>query len=287
MEENPFVQDGLALVSKVKATGDLKADIPRATELIGGFGKILSGGESVLVKPNYNTADPYPGSSDPQFVQAVVELVREHGAGQIAIGESTAYRNGRKVLEEAGLMAMAQGLDVPVIVYDEDGWERVRVNGRYLKKVRIARALRRLDRLVYVCCPKTHHMAKFTGSLKLGMGLIGQLDRFWMHLRHLQEKIAEINLAFTPNLILADMRRTFIRGGPAKGEPREPGAILASGDRVALDVEAIKVIQTYSDHALPHDPWTLPQIAHAVALGIGATDEAAYRVIASGLETDS
>lgn len=284
---NPYVRDGLALVSKVSATGDLKADIAHAVELIGGFEKILSGSETVLVKPNYNTADPYPGSSDPKFVGAVVELLREHGAGEIVIGESTAYLSHRKVLEEAGLMAVARKLDVPVIVYDEDGWERVRVGGHYLKRVKIAKALRRFERLVYVCCPKTHHAARFTGSLKLGMGLIGQLDRLWMHLRYLQEKIAEMNLAFAPDLILADMRRTFIRGGPAKGELREPGFILASGDRVALDVEAIKIIQAFPGHALPNDPWALTQIAHAVALGIGAASEAAYRVVASGADSSS
>lgn len=248
-------------------------------ELIGGFKKILSGGETVLLKPNYNTADPYPGSSDPKFVRAVVELLREHGAGQIAIGESTAYLRHRRVLEAAGLLAVARELGVEVIVYDEDGWERVRVGGRYLKRVKVAKALRRFERLVYACCPKSHHAAKFTGSLKLGMGLIGQLDRFWMHLRYLQEKIAEMNLAFAPDLILADMRRTFIRGGPAKGELREPGLILASGDRVALDVEAIKIIQTYPGHTLPTDPWMLPQIAQAAELGIGATSETAYRIL--------
>lgn len=279
MKRNRYVQDGLPLVSRVQASGDLKADIAHAVQLIGGFEKIVSGGETVLVKPNYNTADPYPGSSEPAFVRAVIELLREHGAGKITIGESTAYLRHRRVLEEAGLLAMAHELSVPVIVYDEDGWERVRVNGRYLRRLKVARALRRFDRLVYVCCPKTHHAAKFTGSLKLGMGLIGQLDRLRMHLRYLQEKIAEMNLAFAPDLILADMRRTFITGGPAKGELREPGLILASGDRVALDVEAIKIIQSYPGHELPGDPWALPQISHAAALGIGAASESAYRTV--------
>lgn len=103
MKGDFFAQDGLSLVSKVTATDDLKADIARAVELIGGFGRILHGGESMLVKPNYNTADPYPGSSDPKFVGAVVELLREHGAGQVVIGESTAYLRHRKVLEGGGI----------------------------------------------------------------------------------------------------------------------------------------------------------------------------------------
>lgn len=49
MKPNPYVRDGLALVSKVRVTEDLKADIARAVELIGGFEKILNGDESVLL----------------------------------------------------------------------------------------------------------------------------------------------------------------------------------------------------------------------------------------------
>ena len=43
-------------------------------------------------------------------------------------------------------------------------------------------------------------------------------------------------------MILADVRRIFIRGGPATRGLRESGLIMASGDRMTLDAEAIKVI---------------------------------------------
>jgi uncharacterized protein (DUF362 family) len=76
----------------------------------------------------------------------------------------------------------------------------------------------------------------------------------------LQEKITELNLA--------DMRRTFIAGGPARGELREPGLLLASHNRVALDVEAVRIIQSFPGRSLPRDAKALAQIACAIELGL-------------------
>ena len=61
-----------------------------------------------------------------------------------------------------------------------------------------------------------------------------------MHARNLREKLADLNLAIGPDLIILDGRRAFISGGPSKGELREPGLVWASSDRIALDVEGLK-----------------------------------------------
>ena len=67
------------LVSKVFAGPDLKVAIKKAVTLIGGFRKVVKKGDEIVVKPNYNTNDEFPGSSDPEFVKAVVELLYEYG----------------------------------------------------------------------------------------------------------------------------------------------------------------------------------------------------------------
>ena len=265
-------------VSRVRVTEDLRGDVERAVEAIGGW-EWLRGGQTVLVKPNYNSAHPPPGSTAPDFLRAALVLLREHGAEKLILGESTSMLDHRKVLEEAGALRVAQELEVPVVIFDEDGWEKVFVGGRYLKRVRLARILRRVDRVVYLCCPKTHHAAQFTGSLKLGMGFVNNWRRTLWHIRHLQEKIADLNLVLDPGLILADMRRTFMAGGPAKGELREPGLLLASYNRLALDVEAIGIIQSFSGHDLPGDPWAFVQIARAVELGLGPSEGLSYQVV--------
>jgi len=78
-----------------------------------------------------------------------------------------------------------------------------------------------------------------------------------------------LNKIINPDLIIMDARKIFINKGPAKGDLREPNLILASADRIAIDVEGIKIIQSYKGNSLKNiDPRELPQIKKAVELGI-------------------
>ena len=80
------------LVSKVLAETDLKTSIQRAVDLIGGLDKVITSGDKVTIKPNLNTADPYPASSDPAFIKALGEVILEAGASKIEIIESSTMR---------------------------------------------------------------------------------------------------------------------------------------------------------------------------------------------------
>jgi uncharacterized protein (DUF362 family) len=86
MKQNLFVRSGRPLVSKVAYDGYLKESVEHAVSLIGGLNKLVEKGDTILLKPNYNTADPFPGSSDPEFIKAIIELLYEAGAGKILLG---------------------------------------------------------------------------------------------------------------------------------------------------------------------------------------------------------
>ena len=278
---NPFVRDGKALVSKVTATGDLKGDVLKAVSVIGGFGKAIEKGDEVLLKPNFNTGDPPPASSDPDFVKAVIELLYEHGAGKVIVGESSMMRvSTRTVFEETGMLKKAEEAGAEVMFFDECEWEAVVTGGKYLRKVSLPReTLGKNWKLVYACALKTHKWAKFTLSLKLAVGFMKPSERIQLHTRHLEEKIADLNLVVHPSLIIMDGRKCFINGGPACGELRNPNVVSASGDRIALDVEAIKIIKSFEDNSLEQDPWSYTQIRQAAHLGIGVKSEAEYEAV--------
>ena len=54
----------------------------------------------------------------------------------------------------------------------------------------------------------------------------------------------------------------------------EPKVILASGDLVAIDVEAVKVLLSYkARNNLLSDPWQLPQILIASKKKLGSVKE--------------
>lgn len=277
---NAFTGEGKALVSRIEHDGELKGSVSGAVGLIGGFEKAIEEGDRVLLKPNFNTADPPPASSDPEFIKAIIELLYENGAGEVIIGESsTAAANTRDVLEEVGMIKIAEEAGARVVVFDEEEWVNTATKGIDLQSVYVAEEIFRADKLVYALCMKTHSLASFTGALKLAVGIARPRDRLMIHTFRLEEKIADLNTVVHPDLMILDARRCFISGGPSKGVLREPNLILASGDRVALDVEAIKVMQGYEGSSLKGSPWEFGQIKRAVELGLGAGSEKDYEVV--------
>ena len=130
------------------------------------------------------------------------------------------------------------------------------------------------DRLVYLPCLKTHRLARYSGALKLAFGFVNPGERRAFHLRYREEKLAEISLCWQPDLIVMDGRKAFVSGGPQRGQVVEPKVILASGDLVAIDVEAVKILLSYKarNHLLS-DPWQLPQIMMASKHKLGAAKD--------------
>lgn len=265
---NPFQEAGKVLVSKVSNAGNLKENILESVNLIGGFSKIVEGGDEILLKPNYNSADDPHASSDPDFVKAVVELLYEHGASKVVLGESSMQGlTTRKVMGKTGMLAKAKAAEADLIFFDEGKWVKVNVGGKYLKKISLPETALKAKKLVLVCCMKTHFRAKFSMSLKLAFGFVKGSERLAFHVRNLQEKIVDLNLVVHPNLIIMDGRKCFITGGPFHGEVRTPNVVMASGDRIANDVEGIKVIKSFEGANLRDEPWSFTQIRHAVELG--------------------
>jgi uncharacterized protein (DUF362 family) len=279
--ENLFKKDGEVLVSKVVVDGqNFKENILRAVNNIGDFGKVVEKGDEIWLKPNFNTGDTPPGSSDPEFVKAVIELLYDCGASKVILGESSMLSvSTRKVLVKTGMMQTAENAGADVICFDEGKWLKAATGGNYLKKVSLPTTALNAKKLVEVCCMKTHRWAKFTLSLKLAVGFMKPSERTMLHMRHLEEKIADLNLLVHPDLIIMDGRKCFINGGPACGEVRKPNVILASGDRVATDVEAIKIIQSFENASLIDNPWHYAQIHRAAELGIGVRSEQEYKVV--------
>jgi uncharacterized protein (DUF362 family) len=270
------MRDGKCLVSKIQQTGNLKQAVGKAVEMIGGFEKAIRDGDVVTIKPNLNTADPYPASSDPEFIRALGELLLEHGASKLRIIDSSTLRlKTREVADAIGLTAVAADLDADLIFLDEHDWVRVEFpRGRYVKHGSIGKPLLDIQRLVLAPCLKTHFLADYTGSMKLFVGWIRHRERIRMHARKLREKIPEIASYFSPDLIVMDARRCFVEGGPASGTCASPGIILAGGDMVSIDVEGVRTIQCcQGNNQLGKDVWEVPQIRHAVEIGLGARSD--------------
>ncbi len=267
--------------AKVRKVKDLKATISKAVKLLGGFEKFVKRGESILLKPNFNTDDPFPASTDIKFLEAVIDLVWECQPKAIIIGDScTLSMNTDKVMRNLGIFKLQKTKNIKIYNFDKYDWIKKYIpKAKYLKKVSITKFVDAVDKIILLPCLKTHKNAVFTGSLKLSIGFVKPMERIRMHLAHLQEKIAELNTLINPALVLMDARKCFINKGPSRGDVREPDLILASTDRIAIDVEGIKIIKSFSGNSIKLEPWQIPQIKRAVQLGLGARSEKDYEVI--------
>lgn len=275
------------IVSKTKSTDDIKFDIKKAVDLIGGFSQFVKKGEIVLLKPNYNTADPYPASTSLDFLRVICELLWECEVKMIIIGESsTLYLNTRKVLEKCGVFELEKELDVRVLIFeeargffkDDRQWVRKEVlNGKYLKSVSLPAVLDWVDKVILLPNLKTHRRARYTGALKLSVGFMKPRERIRLHALHLEEKISELNTLINPVLSIMDARKVFVTDGPDVGKIENPNLILASNNRVAIDIEGVKILQSYKEKNYLNIPvLELPTIKNAIELGIGNSE---YKLI--------
>ncbi|HSD11931.1 MAG TPA: DUF362 domain-containing protein [Patescibacteria group bacterium] len=259
-------------VSQVRAEADIKDAIRRAVDGLGGFSRFVAAGERVLIKPNFNTADPFPGSSDPAAVAAFADLCHEAGASRVIVADSSTYfADTTKIMEKLGIFALSETRSwLEIVDLDKGAWVKREIPGaRYQKTVSLPALLGDVDKLFFLCCLKTHFLARFTGSLKLAVGLMAPKERVALHAGKLQEKIGELAAAVRPDLVVMDARKCFITGGPGTGALREPGLVLASTDRVALDMEGVRIIRSFEGNALADvEPGRLAQIERAVAMGV-------------------
>jgi uncharacterized protein (DUF362 family) len=292
---NVYTRDGRALVSIAESTGrELNVAVKAATDAIGGVRRALLPQDRILLKANFNSDDPYPASTDLGFLTAVVEVLRSEGVTNLTLGERSGWpwMPTNNVLKAMGVIDTAKRLDLPVIDFDSGPWMEVRLGelAKSWKAVAYHQSLKSFDKIVYLPCMKHHFLATFTMSLKLSVGLTHPVEMQYMHADYDEGKIdepmylkmIELSLPVGPDLIIMDGRKSFVTGGPDNGEIVEPNVILASGDRIALDVEGVKILQSYPRDNLIQTPvWKMPVIRRAIELGLGAKSEADYQVISA------
>lgn len=274
----PLAPDA-ALVDAVRASVDS----------IGGAARIIRPGDHITIKPNFNSGDPPPNSTDIPMLVALIRLLREYGAGRVVVGESSRHPPTSSAFEmrRTGVFEACRREGAEVAVFGDAHWTPVRTRGDRFRWVEIARPLIECDRLVFLACLKTHWLSKFSMSLKLMVGGTRPRHRARLHFGGgFEERVAELASTVAPDLVLIDGRQAFVRGGPCYGLARRPNVILAAGDRIAADVTAIRELQRYRQCALRDDPWSYGQIREAVRLGLGAPNDAAIHVVRRTLASD-
>lgn len=248
-------------------------DIKKAVrEVVGKVGLPRVKGKKVLIKPNCNSPDKYPGTTNPEVVVEVIKLCQEAGAKEIIVGDKSSVfwlDSTESVMKKIGLWQAVEKTGAKILPFDKDKWVEVRPEGAlHWRRFKVPKTLTEAEVIISVPVIHTHRITNISLSLKNSVGILDGWNRKVMHLAgDIQEKVAELNLAYKVDLVVLDGTRAFISGGPDKGEMVEPNIIVASRSRVRADIAAYKLLVKWGAK-LPLPPESHPQIAHAIKMGI-------------------
>ncbi|HUW23851.1 MAG TPA: DUF362 domain-containing protein [bacterium] len=259
------------------ARGDSIADsVRRAINLAGGLDFIKSG-ESVLIKPNVNSDDPHPGTTNPEVVFEVVNMVREKGAKRIIVADrSNPWWDTLKAMKKVGIYEAAVKGGAEVVVFSKGDYVKVNPENSYHwpNGFRIPKLVKQVDHIISLPVAKTHIIADFTMGIKNWVGLIPPSDRKYLHLEkkdYFASMLSEIHLARKPSFLVMDATKVFVSGGPSHGDIARPGLVMATSDLVANDVTGLALLKTLGtiEEIQKKSVWDQPQIKRAVELGLG------------------
>ncbi len=239
-------------------------------------------GKNVLIKPNFNTADPTPGSTHNDTLIALVEEIWKRGAKSVSVGDRS-YPPTQQVMEAKGILPLLEKMDVRVINFDdlpEKDWVEFKPkDSHWPNGFRIARPILESECLLSTCCLKTHQYGGiFTMSLKLHVGVVPTSRQGYDYMSqlhgspHQRKMIAEINAPFKPHLVLLDGIEAFVDGGPATGKRAKANVFLGSLDRVAVDAAGVAILKRLgsNENIMKRKIFEQEQIARAAELGVGA-----------------
>jgi uncharacterized protein (DUF362 family) len=287
MANDKTVKSNVALVK----TGNRQEGVMKAIKLL----EIPDmKGKEVFIKPNFNTADPTPGSTHNDVLATLVKEAQESESRSVTVGDRCGPGNTQKVMEDKGIFDMGRDMKFNVInfetVEDRD-WVLIKPpNSHWGEGFYMARPLVESEYIITTGCLKTHQYGgHFTMSMKLSVGAV--------HRKHMspqlhqspdmRKMIAEINLGYKPQLIVMDGVEVFTDGGPMEGTRKNANVILAGTDRVAIDAVGLAVLKEKGSNStiMGRKIFEQDQMKQAVAIGLGVKGPDQIRIVTGDTES--
>jgi len=252
--------------------------------------------KDVLIKPNFNTSDPTPGSTHNDTLRELMALIKDMGGKKIKIGDRSGPEPTEQVLLKKNIYELAKEFGAEVINFDElgeNGYERIYPpNSHWKEGFLVAKPIIEAECIVSTCCIKTHQFGGiFTISLKNSVGIVPRKGYPFMRELHsspnMRKMIAEINYAYKPSLIVVDGIEVFVDGGPMQGERKRANVFLAGTDRIAIDAVGIAILKELGSNKniMERKIFEQEQIARAVELGLGVKSPSQIKI--RGVDSES
>ncbi len=223
----------------------------------------LSKGDAVFIKPVVNSGNPYPATTSPLAIAAMVELLREKGAGRVIVGDMSGVQSvrfsptllsgsSRALMEASGMTKVVQGTGAELHFFEEAGWSAFyedipAVGTNWKRPLMMPNILKEVQHIVLMPRSARHLLAGSTLGMKAAVGYWRHDTRLEYHqdAATLQEKTAEGNSVETlrkkQRLVISAADKVLTVFGPDDGYVFEPknGLVIASDSVLAHDMVSL------------------------------------------------
>jgi uncharacterized protein (DUF362 family) len=212
-----------------------------AIAALGGIGRFVRPGQTVVVKPNmgWDRSAEQGANTHPLVVKTIVEECLKAGAKKVKVFDRTC-NDERRCYVNSGIEPALKGMkNVEVKYLENERYKKVTLNGKVLKEWELYGEALAADVYINVPVAKHHGLSKLTLGLKNVMGIMGG-NRGSIH-KNLDQALADINAVFKPHLTIIDATRILTAHGPQGGDLKDVkimNKVIASVDVVAADAYA-------------------------------------------------
>ena len=206
----------------------------------GGAGRFISKGDVVVIKPNISWArrPEMAATTNPEVLQAVIELCQEAGAKKVRIADHTIH-DARRCFALSGARAVAKTTGADLIYPRSSLMKKMSLKGNRLGIWPVFVPLVEADVLINLPVAKHHSLSTLTVGMKNWIGGVGG-SRYSLH-QDIHQSIVDLANFFQPTVTLIDAIRIMTRNGPSGGSTSyvaEKNTLILSDDPVAGDARA-------------------------------------------------
>jgi uncharacterized protein (DUF362 family) len=249
----------------------------KAVESMGGMGRFVKKGATVLIKPNigWDRTPEQAGNTNPRVVAALADMAYRAGAKRVNVFDITC-NDARRCYANSGIEAAAAAAGARA--YIPDDWDVIKAHfglrgaASPMEDWPILREAVECDTFINVPVLKHHALTRLTLSMKNLMGVCGG-NRGLMHF-NIGPKLVDLTRFINPDLTVIDAYRVLTRNGPSGGsldDVKTLKTVIAATDPTLADAYAARLADV--------DPMAVPYIKTAVKEKFGSADIEAAKSI--------
>ena len=241
--------------------------IERGLQAMGGIGRFVKPGQSVVIKPNFSVprTPDQAATTNPMMVAALVKRCQAAGAKSVKVIDYP-FTNAQMCLENTGIRRAVESAGGKVYAINKlstEFYTASNAGGSVLQQLQYSRDVLEADVFISFPILKHHNGTGLTMGLKNMMGLVW--DRGFFHRTDLHQTIAELAAFKRPNLVIMDAVRGITTHGPmGPGTIKEYNQLIFSVDPVAADA--------YGAELFGMKAADVPHIGIAAGLGVGTVN---------------